>query len=613
MTANSRLAREREIIRHLNRVVLERVAGNAGRSSLAAYFQPIDALSQGLPVPIYGAMLLVWQIRDRDLQALYPLDTLANRIDFLSWCACHGLKEYALLKECTPFRDALDKPAFPPGKLPELDAGNALSWLMVLTALRRTDLKVDIARPADRARLLVWYLEHGFASAAIEPRVAAWQTEFLLRVLPSGMTAHQAILHQARQDLQQEFPLPSKAADYQEWYARSAEYRRLAPASAAPPEENPKAGEPFGVNVIGHLSGVSGIAEDSRMALASLARTTIPAAPVDYVDGAPAAGGPEHRYAVNLFCFPALEHARYVAERGGNGIAGRYNIACWPWEISHWPEQWHHLFALADEIWAPSRYIQEAIKPASPVPVLHMPMAVETPPASRLGRRDFALPENAFLFYFSYDLRSASLRKNPEACIEAFLAAFPGGTEVGLVIKALRPESDGAAWQRLQDTARRDGRIHLIDRTLDRGDLAALYSACDCFISLHRAEGFGRNIAEAMSLGKPVITTGYSGNRDFTDAANSVLVACTPREIQEGDYPYVTGGTWVDPDIQDAAAAMRRVAGDAALATGLQAAGRRTMLRHSTFQVARTYMDRLKHIRKNLPKPDRRDDDNELV
>ena len=131
---------------------------------------------------------------------------------------------------------------------------------------------------------------------------------------------------------------------------------------------------------------------------------------------------------------------------------------------------------------------------------------------------------------------------------------------MGLVVKAMRASPDNALWQRLMELAAVDGRIHVINETLSRGEVLDLYRACDCFVSLHRSEGFGRGIAEAMLLNKAVITTGYSGNMDFTTPGTAALVDHMLAPLAENDYPFGEGQHWAEPSIEHAAWWMQRLA-----------------------------------------------------
>ncbi|WP_208279109.1 glycosyltransferase [Massilia oculi] len=591
------ISREVEVIEHLNRVVKRYATENIATHPARAYFEPISSLSDGLPVPIFGVMLLIWQLRDQDLQTLYPLDTVESRMRFLSWCICSGVKEYALLRECEPFWEELSKPAYDHQKYSTLDSAQAISWLMVITLISRPDVNCDLTSSHGRAKLLLWYLQYGFEPEYNGTRLGSWQIDFLLTKQPSGITNHQHILFEARNDLKESFNLPSEISRFTQWYSESAEFKSFIAAVSRSTEYNtclirPKAA---GVNVVGYLSETSGIAEDSRMMIAALNHTTIPTVAVDYSKNVSPRDN-HHRNKINVFCFPVLEHARYIAEHGLTKVTGHYNIGYWPWEISHWPSQWSHLFSLVDEVWASSAYTQNSILSSTTKPVLFMPMAVEVASTRRLTRKNFGLPEHKFLFYFAFDLKSSSRRKNPEACISAFLKAFPTSDKVGLVIKVLKPSTTNKEWSALEKLAQKDKRIYIICETLERGDLIDLYAACDCFISLHRAEGFGRNIAEAMILGKPVVVTDYSGNQSFATIENSLPVDYKLIRIEVGDYPHVTNGTWAEPNTNSAATAMKTIFSDQELSNKLRRSARLSMINHSTFNVAKNYLARIDYL-----------------
>jgi glycosyltransferase involved in cell wall biosynthesis len=152
-------------------------------------------------------------------------------------------------------------------------------------------------------------------------------------------------------------------------------------------------------------------------------------------------------------------------------------------------------------------------------------------------------------------------RKNPKAVIDAFRQAFPAGDDaVGLVLKTMNSQPDSPAWQEFLAWCRADPRITLLDRTLDRPVVLGLVKACDAYVSLHRAEGFGRTLAEAMLLGKPVVGTDFSGNTDFLTKATGYPVKWARRALVVGDYPFVEADDaawWAEPDVGHAARQMR--------------------------------------------------------
>ncbi len=182
-------------------------------------------------------------------------------------------------------------------------------------------------------------------------------------------------------------------------------------------------------------------------------------------------------------------------------------------------------------------------------------------PEDRL-RPDRAAPglaEDETVFLFMFDFLSHVRRKNPEAVVEAFCAAFPAGEEkVRLLIKTQGGEHAPEDWRRLGDLCL-DPRIEIRDAKIDRAEVIALIEAADAFVSLHRAEGFGRGPAEAMWLGKPVISTDYSGTSDFADHETAFLVGYQRVPVAVEDYPGAEGQDWADPDVEEAARAMRRI------------------------------------------------------
>lgn len=281
----------------------------------------------------------------------------------------------------------------------------------------------------------------------------------------------------------------------------------------------------MGVNLIGYAFGELGIGEDVRMAALALEAANILFTVINFRPGDDIRQNDrsiaqwvtnDPLYTVNIVCLTALEHLRIYAEQGGALFKDRYNIGYWPWELQYWPANWQHCFSLVDEVWVSSQHTWQAAQKVSSVPVYIMPMAVAIPKVKRYTRKQWSLPETDHLFVFSFDGNSSLARKNPLGVIEAFKLAFPNGHEAaGLVIKCMRPDINNPAWQRILKLAATDSRIHIIDQMLSKPEVLGLYKVCDCFVSLHRAEGFGRGIAEALLLGLNVIATDHGGNVDF--------------------------------------------------------------------------------------------------
>ena len=186
-----------------------------------------------------------------------------------------------------------------------------------------------------------------------------------------------------------------------------------------------------------------------------------------------------------------------------------------------------------------------------------VPPAVSlSPPADSRGR--FGLVASDFLFLTVADALSVPERKNPVATVRAFARAFPAPSEAILRVQ-IRNLDRVAGLRAALVEASRGARISIADATLPRGEFESLLSACDAYVSLHRAEGFAFPMAEAMALGKPVVATEYSGNVDYFDDTTGFPVAWTYRDLPSRIRDYDEGTRWADPDEEDAARLLRRV------------------------------------------------------
>ena len=187
--------------------------------------------------------------------------------------------------------------------------------------------------------------------------------------------------------------------------------------------------------------------------------------------------------------------------------------------------------------------------------------------SSYIGRRYFGIPESSFAYLFFFDFTSYIERKNPWGVLQAFerLCLQPKKQDVCLVIKLNGSASRMDEFRKFisgVEGCKVKERIVIIDKTLTNNEINNLIRCCDCFISLHRSEGFGRGMAEAMYLGKPVIATGYSGNMDFMSAENSCLVDFKLVPVGDGQYPYGRGQVWAEPDIDHAVWYMHKLVTD---------------------------------------------------
>jgi glycosyltransferase involved in cell wall biosynthesis len=288
----------------------------------------------------------------------------------------------------------------------------------------------------------------------------------------------------------------------------------------------------------------------------------------------------------------------FARQAGEEFFADRYSIGLWFWEIEEFPARWRSSLSLLEEVWAPTAHIASALEPIATVPVTTVRIPIELPALEPRSRSQLGLPEDKFLFLFSFDYLSVFKRKNPLAVIDAFTRAFESSERVGLIIKCINHDRDPAAHAELCAAAAGHPGVELIDRYLDPLDNSSLTALCDSYVSLHRAEGFGLGPAEAMWLGKPVIATGYSGNLDFMTAENSLLVDYRMVSIGAGADPYPADAHWADPDVQHAASLMRSLFDDPELARRLGATAAADIRRtHSPSAAGEIMRRRLEAIR----------------
>ena len=276
-----------------------------------------------------------------------------------------------------------------------------------------------------------------------------------------------------------------------------------------------------------------------------------------------------------------------------------YNVLRTYWELAKAPEVWRQHLVTIDEIWAPNAFVAESFRPIFDRPITIVPPCVELQGPQQSGYRHFGLEKGRLYFLFSFDYFSFPGRKNPLAVIRAFTAAFPDlSARVGLIIKSSGSiEHFPRIRQEMRAVAQHDDRIHIIDESLSRQEMLSLMASADSYVSLHRSEGFGFGMAEAMALGKVVIGTDYSGSTDFLTEQTGYPVPYALRKVAPDEYVHTDGQVWADPDEAACAAAMRRVFIDREEAAAKALTGQRLVLsRYGTDNVGRAVQSRLNEI-----------------
>jgi glycosyltransferase involved in cell wall biosynthesis len=327
----------------------------------------------------------------------------------------------------------------------------------------------------------------------------------------------------------------------------------------------------MGMNIVGFFQHEFGIGESARCSANAAKAAGIPVALVLSKMGTHSTAASaqwsdsyqtDNPYPVNLFHVDSPQIQFVRKWHGARFMTGRYNIGYWAWELPEYPDYSLSNMDCVDEVWVPSEFVRQSMAAKSPVPVLVMPHSIEFKVPADATRAKFGLPPDDFLFLVMYDLNSSQKRKNPQAAIKAFQAAFPKPNGVKLVVKTHGAKTNPEDFLALQASMENSPDIVLINRTLDYDELRSLQNVSDCFVSLHRSEGFGLALAECMYLGKPVIATNWSGNLEFMDAGNSCLVDYQLVELKESCGPYKKGQKWAEPDHQHAAWWMKKIVED---------------------------------------------------
>ena len=247
-----------------------------------------------------------------------------------------------------------------------------------------------------------------------------------------------------------------------------------------------------------------------------------------------------------------------------------YRIAYWYWEFDSVPESWIDHAAKVDEVWAATEFVAKGLRERLSVPVKTLFPGVRLGPYTRRNREYFGIRDDAFVFLFNFHMNSVMERKNPLGLIRAFKRAFRPDEPVFLVVKTMFGHHHPAQMDSLREAAI-GCNVQIIDEVYDADEVLSLTDVCDAYVSLHRSEGLGLTMAEAMLMGKPVIATNYSGNVDFMNTSNSVLVPFELVKLGRQLPPYDADLMWAEPSIEHAAASMRRIVDEPAWARELGA------------------------------------------
>ncbi|WP_377731418.1 glycosyltransferase [Paraburkholderia caffeinitolerans] len=571
-------------------------------------------------LPITRGLVALHDSRE-DLRDSLDLNSSIGRSQFIQWWFRFGIDEpfVACLLPAEAYR-AVD-PSVPQ------DVGITLTKAMCgLYRARIDDEAAEAFDPqnADHRRSVAQWWCREFVTGCLHPAFASTpETLGLDRHCDDG-TLHPLAqaLWEIRGDLHDAFDIETAdgRSELNRWLHECG-YKEIGLPSDLSGEHTPPVHVPEtwhgtwrigGANIVGFSRGELGIGEDVRMASLALQQADydfcLPHIPLgigarqdDLSFHLYEAQSPVYR--TNLLFLPHYETIRLLAASRNALLGGRYNIGCWQWELPKYPKGMEFACELVDEVWSSTSYTADAMRGATEKPVFVMPMTVDLPTLSRsYARAEFGLPDDAFVFLNILDGNSSVARKNPLAVVRAFQKAFPQPSSgVHLLVKTMNMTGHSAEWDEVVRLAASDPRISILSGALQREQVIALQLLADCFVSLHRAEGFGRNIAEAMWLGKPVVVSAFSGNTDFTSDSTAWMVGGTTIPVRPGEYSFAEGQHWWDADVDEAAQRMRQVFEAPAQREARARAGQAFVReRYAPANVGRRYVERLRALDQSL-------------
>lgn len=316
-----------------------------------------------------------------------------------------------------------------------------------------------------------------------------------------------------------------------------------------------------GINLIGNIRAEIGLGQSCRLLANELELSSFDFVILNYVQVSALHMNDhswDHRlivkakYNINIIHINPYELGLAFLQLDKSVWDFRYNIAFWLWELEEFPDEWVGCLPYLDEIWTPSEFTSTSIRKKTNKPVITIPYFVVAPTEEIYDRKYFNIPEEQFLYLIMYDSGSSIERKNPVGAIEAFKIAFPIENEsVGLVIKINNVQKNDI--EIIKEKVKGYKNIYIITDILQKTQVNSLVECVDVLISLHRAEGFGLVLAEAMLLGTPTIATNWSSNTEFMTEENSCLVDYNLISIDKNCGIYKAGYRWADPDLNVAA------------------------------------------------------------
>jgi glycosyltransferase involved in cell wall biosynthesis len=277
-----------------------------------------------------------------------------------------------------------------------------------------------------------------------------------------------------------------------------------------------------------------------------------------------------------------------LAMAGRRLLEGKRIIGYWAWELPRVPPHWRRAIHHVDEVWVPSQFVAAALRPFADKPVRVVPHPAAIGVDGQRRRGEFGINEGCFVALTIFHMNSCFARKNPLAAIAAFRAALGNDANALLIVKVADGASGGDLMDMLRQAVAAAGNIRVIDKIYNQQQMHDLIASVDVVISLHRAEGFGLVLAQAMLSGTAVIATAWSGNLDFMTNDSAELIGFDLVRVDDPQGCYVMDGQlWAEPKLTEAATALARLAANRARLSALAEAGCRQATRSLSLDIYR--------------------------
>ncbi len=330
-----------------------------------------------------------------------------------------------------------------------------------------------------------------------------------------------------------------------------------------------------GVNVVGYHRQALGLGSEARRVVGLLRAAGVAVSTID----APGSGSPliertppsdnewRHKDTLSIVAGDQLESV--MTQLGESNFSRGRHTGMWYWELERINVAMKNALAKVDRLVAGSDYIWKVLARDTYRPVFRLPLTRPSLTSIPYGRDELDLPSNRLIFLCTFDFFSVIARKNPIGAVESFKKAFAEDEGPLLIVKSQNGTKlpDDLAAVQAAIGSRSD--IRLIDQTFTDERQSSLLHNVDLLVSLHRAEGLGLHLLEALLRGVPVLATGYSAPWEFLSPANALPVDYGMIPVENGNGVYPNGSLWADPDIEHAAWQMKRFTTDSALRTRL--------------------------------------------